>query len=377
MKRSPVGGEQLLRITIPGWNSAVELSSGDFDGDGCPDALICCDSYQIYGDPTSPEEYGGVLRAISGRDGAPLWEHLLTNKSPWTVNGWKSSLPAGSAGDVNGDGKDELGWTSYSSVEAYSGYYCIQQYVEVYDAAHDRPVATVPASPLLGEDAGGYGWVEYPLLFPGDVNGDGRAEVLAGVSEPTTTPLVGSPYANYVAVLDLQTGERLAAFLGFSPLSISLFETHRPGVLGVAGAGGAFFLDTGASLQITSPAPGASTGPTVDVRWEGTADGEFIQVFVDGVRNHTSNGSEVQLYLGRGDHDIVVWSIDDCGRILYGPADLGAPLSIKVTASPWKPIMLVLTLLVVAAFILALLYPRLHRTLRARRRAAKLQSQRD
>ena len=370
LKRSPVGGEQLLRITIPGWTSTVELSCGDFDGDGCPDVLICCDSYQIYGDPSSPEEFGMVLKAISGRNGTTLWEQLVPNQSSSTGNGWKSALPAANVGDINGDGRDELGWSSFYAVEAYSGYYCNQHLIEVYDVANDRSLATLPVTPLLGEDAGGYG--AGSLLLPADADGDGRAEVLTAVSEPATIPYYTSGQTPYLAVADLESGERLAAFLGLDLLSVSLFETHRPGVLGVAGTGGIYFLNTDASLRITSPAPGASTGPTVDVRWEGTGDGEFVQVFVDGVRNHTGNDSEVELYLGRGEHDIVVWSIDDCGRILYGPADLGTPISIRVTASPWKPVMLVLTLLVVAAFILALLYARLHRTLRARRRAAKL-----
>ncbi len=376
LKRSPVSGEQLLRVAIPGWTSTVELSGGDFDGDGCPDALMCCDSYQVYGDPTSPGEFGAVLRAISGRDGTTLWEHLLTNQSSWGGSGWKSGLPARSAGDVTGDGKDDLAWLSLSSVEAYSGYYCSQQRVEVYDVANDQPVATVPVSPLLGEESGGYGWAKYPLLFPADADGDGRAEVLSAVSEPATIPYYASSQTPYLAVADPDSGERLTAFLGFDLLSVSLFETHRPGVLGVAGAGGIYFLNTSASLRITSPAQGASTGPTVGVRWEGTGEGEFVQVFVDGVRNHIGNGSGIQLYLGRGDHDIVVWSIDDCGRILYGPADLGAPISIRVTPSPWMPVMLVLTLLVMAAVILAFICPRLHRILRARRRAAVLRTSR-
>ena len=55
----------------------------------------------------------------------------------------------------------------------------------------------------------------------------------------------------------------------------------------------------------------------------------------------------------RGRHDIVVWSIDDYGRILYGPSDLSTPVSIKVTPSPWKPIILVLSLLVLMASDLA------------------------
>ena len=109
----------------------------------------------------------------------------------------------------------------------------------------------------------------------------------------------------------------------------------------------------------------------VAVRWEGTSKGDFVQVFVDGVRNHSGNDTGVDLYLARGEHDIVVRSIDECGRILYGPLDLSAPVTIKVTPSPWKPVLLALNLFVLPAMIALLFYARLHRVWRARRTAAK------
>ncbi len=92
---------------------------------------------------------------------------------------------------------------------------------------------------------------------------------------------------------------------------------------------------------------------------------------MDGVRNDITNGFESQLYLGRGDHGIVVRSVDDYGRISYSPSDLSAPLAIKVTPSPWKPVWLVLSLFVLLAMVLLLFYARLQRTWRARKRAAK------
>jgi hypothetical protein len=77
------------------------------------------------------------------------------------------------------------------------------------------------------------------------------------------------------------------------------------------------------------------------------------------------------MYLGRGEHAVVVRSVDDYGRISYGPSDLGAPVVIKVAPSPWKPVLLVLSLFVLLAVIVLLFYARLHRTWRARRRVAK------
>jgi len=132
----------------------------------------------------------------------------------------------------------------------------------------------------------------------------------------------------------MDSGRRLAGFTGFDTSTMSLFQTHMPGILGVAACGGACFLRLDADLQVTSPADGARTGPTVGVKWEGPTDGDFSQVFVDGVRNDLTNGFESELFLARGNHTIFVRSVDDCGRISYGPSDLSAPAAIKVTPSP-------------------------------------------
>lgn len=385
VKRSPVGGEQLLRVALPGRYPAIDLACGDFDGDGCADSLICCNSYDTCGStPSDPRSYvqnpGLELRIISGRDGATIRTHGVNSQS-YAGSRWNISPPATNIGDVTGDGKDDLAWTGVSGSQAYSGY-CHQQSISVYDVARDQSLKAVPATSLLRE-GGGYSSGESATLLPADIDGDGRSEVLAAVSEPSMTSFGGGPYqyytgggsTQYLAVVDVDSGQRLAGFTGFNPATLSLFETHRPGILGVAAGGGAYYLNTDASLQVTSPADGARTGPTVGVRWEVTSEEDFVQVFVDGVCNHTGNGSGVDLYLARGDHDVVVRSIDDYGRISYGPSDLSAPVSIKVTPSPWKPVLLTLSLFVLAAFFVLLFYARLHRVLRARRRAARQQAE--
>jgi hypothetical protein len=251
--------------------------------------------------------------------------------------------------------------------------------LEVYSVAQNAVLNSIPTTPLLKGGLGGYGNGKSTTMLRADVDADGRMEVIAGVLEPSTPSYNpdtnGYPYSSqnnqYFAVVDLDSGQRLAAFMGFDPASISLFETHQPGILGVAACGGACFLRMNADLQVTSPEDGARTGPTVGVRWEGPSDGDFSQVFVDGVRNDITNGFKADLYLGRGEHAVVVRSVDDYGRISYGPSDLGAPVVIKVAPSPWKPVLLVLSLFVLLAVIVLLFYARLHRTWRARRRVAK------
>jgi hypothetical protein len=376
VKRSPVGGEQLLRVALPGRSPAIDLACGDFNGDGCADSLICYKSYDscsgVVPDKIgSGQDYGGwVLWIVSGRDGTTIRTHGVNLQSNGG-SGWNINPPATNIGDVTSDGRDDLAWTFDYGTQAYSGYVCRQQRIEIYDVARDESLKVVPATPLLKDGIGYYGGNKSAAVLPADVDTDGRSEVLAAVSEAS----MSSNNLGYLAVVDTDSGQRLAAFMGFSPGSVSVFETHRPGVLGVAASGGAYFLNTNARLQVASPADGARTGPVVGVRWKGTSQGEFVQVFVDGVRNHTGNESGVELYLARGGHDIVVWSIDDCGRILYGPSDLSSPVAIEVTPSPWKPVLLVLSLFALFAVMLLLFYARLHRMWRARRRAARQQEE--
>jgi hypothetical protein len=204
-------------------------------------------------------------------------------------------------------------------------------------------------------------------------------EIIGAVTEPEIPSYDPDAYSYYpgrssgiyMAVVDIDSGRRLAGFTGFDTSTMSLFETHQPGILGVAAAGGAYFLDVNAHLQVTSPEDGAKTGPSVGVGWEGPTEGDFSQVFVDGVRNDMTNTFEAGLYLARGEHDIAVRSVDDCGRISYGPSDLSAPVSIKVTPSFWKPVLFVLSLFALLAMIVLLFYARLHRIWRARRRGAR------
>lgn len=379
VKQSAVGGEQLLRVALPTQYPTVDLTSGDFNSDGCADSLVCYNSYESCSQPGSGQNYTGrTLWIISGRDGATIrTRSVAVGLQSYGGSGWGINPPATSIGDVNGDGKDDLAWIADQGFEAYSGYYCHRQRIEIYDVAHDQSLRVIPVTPLLRE--GGWYSADYAAMLAADIDGDGRSEILVAVSE-TLTSSYGrgtyeySPWSSpsaHLAVMDIDSSERLAAFMGISPGSASVFQTHQSGVAGVAAMGRAYFLDTNARFKVTSPADGARTGPVVPVRWEGCYEGDFVQVFVDGVSNYEGNGSGVDLYLARGQHDIVVRSVDDCGRISYGPSDLGSPLTITVTPSPWKPVLLVLTLFVLMAMIVLLFYTRLHRTWRARRRAAK------
>jgi hypothetical protein len=368
-QKSLADGEEIFKVQLPVSWPAYDLACGDFNGDGYADSLF------IYYSGGGGSELN--LWVLSGKDGAILRMHPIKTNVYGSPGGGKP--PAINTGDVNGDGADDLVISVDPRVNGHPHYYeKIQLGLEVYSVAQNAVLDSIPITPPLKGNMAGYGYGDSVTALKAYVDADNRMEVIAGIVEPWIPSYDPDNYegndpnsSSFLAVVDIAGGQRLAAFMGFNPASISLFETHRPGVLGVAAAGGVYLLDVNAELQVTSPEDGAKTSPSVGVRWEGPTDGDFSQVFVDGVRNDLTNGFESELFLARGNHTIVVRSVDDCGRISYGPSDLSAPVTIKVTPSPWKPVLLVVSLFALIAIILLLFYARLHRTWRARRRAAK------
>jgi hypothetical protein len=319
------------------------------------------------------------LSVFSGKDGHTLASYAMSPRQQYrgSEDGWNSrKLPATSIGDLNGDGADDL---VYSDEYTFTlkGYTYIESRLHVWDVAHHQVLKSIVATPPLKER--GYLTSSCSTMLRAQTDADGHLEVIAGVFEPSIpscdpdadSEYFGSSSPQYLALVDIDSGRRFAGFMGFDPDAISPFDSHQPGILGVAGCGGVCFLNTTSDLQVTLPEDGAKTRPTLRVEWEGSTDGDFCQVYVDEVRKDMSNGSEGRLYLAPGEHTIVVRSVDDYGRISYSPSDMSAPLAIKVAPSPWKPVLLVLNLFVLVAFIVLLFYARLHRIWRARRRAAK------
>ena len=370
-------GRPLFRCDLQGGILCYDVACGDFNADGAPDSVVNVQSLEW--DRDRPAYYES-LRVVSGKDGALIWEKA-TQVGGY---GWSGSdegvdfqaLTATNAGDVNGDGIDDLVWLTEETEWREFGGTLRQQRLRVFDVLHNEELMDMAVTPWLQDDGSGSdvaGQAEKALLLT-DVDADGRGEMITAVSEPSLprydpdTPAIfegtGSP--RHIAVTDLESGRRLCAFAGFEPSSVSVLGSQVPGTLTVAACGGLCSLRLEADLQVTSPDDGASTGPTVGVSWESPSGG-LSQVFVDGVRNEITHGTRSELYLSGGEHRIVVRSVDDWGRVSYGPADLDTPVTIGVGSSPWKPAWLVLGLFALLALVLALFYPRLHRARRARR----------
>ena len=376
VERSLVDGKELFSVTLPGAYPAVDLGCGDFNGDGYVDSLA-----------SSAEGGRGIanLYVLSGKDGATLWIHILGSRtSSWS--GWGTEPLATSVGDVNDDGKDDFAWiVDYESTVPLSigasDRYRQQQRLGIYDATSRESYREMPVTPLL---ASAYIQSAAGSALKAGVEIDGHRVMIVSSTEPWVPdydpdesvqfipPGQSRQFTSeeqYLAVLDIESGQRLAAFAGLDPAAVSLFETHQAGVMGLAASGSVYFLSIDSSLQITSPEAGARTGPSVGITWEGSTEGDFVQVFVDGVRFDMTNNPKAELHLDRGEHAIVVRSIDDYGRISYGPSDMSSPLTVKVAPSPWGAVLLVLALFALIGIVLLLFYARLHRMWRARRRA--------
>ncbi|MDM7998819.1 MAG: PQQ-binding-like beta-propeller repeat protein [Dehalococcoidia bacterium] len=368
----------LLKADLQGTVLGYDLACGDFNADGYPDsAMLVLEWSDISGGRS-------CLRILSDKDGSQVWEHA-TGTGGFSYGSTSegimfSILPIVNIGDINGDSADDLAYSA--ALPQPSGSYQ-QQRLQVFDVAHDTMLRDIAVTPRLHQSSfGNYDAASQDdQMLLADFNADGYPEIVMRVTEPSMPsydPDVGTFYYDprssspqYLALIDVENGQRVATFARFRANAMSLLRSHQSGVLEVAACGGICYLQTGLDLQITSPGDGERTRSIVTVKWEGPSDGSFSQVFVDGVRNDITNGLESDLFLARGNHTILVRSIDECGRISYSPPDLSTPLSIRVSPSPWKPVWLAGSLLVLLAAVLALFYARLHRAWRARRRATK------
>ncbi|MCK6528025.1 FG-GAP-like repeat-containing protein [Myxococcota bacterium] len=139
--------------------------AGDVDGDGVGEVLIGAAGYD-----SGLADAGAVfLHAgeTSSLDDAPAWTGTVG------VAGNSFSLSAASAGDVNGDGYDDLvlGSAEYSNGEDNEGW------AGVYLGAPEG-FGAAPAWEVEGDDANSY--LGKSVSGAGDVNGDGYADVVVG-----------------------------------------------------------------------------------------------------------------------------------------------------------------------------------------------------
>jgi len=140
-------------------------TAGDVNGDGYADLVVGAPGYA-----REQMEEGGAFVYHSGPTGltnAPAWQ--VTGEGEKILLGWSVA----NAGDVNGDGYDDL----LVGAPHYDGNLTEQGAVYLYAGGPGGP-ATTP----LWTAEGGQAWARLgQAMAAGDVNGDGYADVILGV----------------------------------------------------------------------------------------------------------------------------------------------------------------------------------------------------
>lgn len=344
---SPSSGDTLLRLNLDR-EATVDLACADFNGDGVLDSLVCWGRKQ--GGSDKPK-----IEVFSGKDGTSLWTFRYESDSSWQ----SGVMPAAAIGDVTGDGVVDLALSESSGSE--------RRRISVYDIAGNSLVkqTTVPPLEQKTMDYGrttstgpGPGGAVYPVS---DLNGDGKQDLAISLSHSMGT----SSSRRCMALIDAG-GEHLLACLPFS--GSALFETAETGSLCIAESGGVYLLKTGEALQVTSPSPGRTVGSPTRIVWEGAGESDFADVFVDGIRSGAIGGTSITLPLKSGEHEVVIRSIDEYGKVSY------AITTFKVRQLPLASIVGFFCL---ALLILVYSYARLSKMLRNRRAQKDLREDED
>lgn len=211
------------QIGTGGWSSALLTHRGDWTGDGHEDLVVRIgDNLWLY-----PNTGSGTLGNRIAMGGRPT--------------GWSTTTALTAPGDFDGDGYPDLLARSSTGLWLHRG-----------DPAAAPGVST--ATPL---HIGGAEWATYDVLAPGDVDGDGRADLWA--RNPSTGQLW---FYRNVGGQGLATPQPVAGWTGTA--------TNRPQIRTVGDADGdgrpdLWATTSGGDLLFHSGTSGGGLGPATTV----------------------------------------------------------------------------------------------------------------
>ncbi len=257
--------------------------AGDVTGDGVPTAVVS----QTRGDQPAVGVYGGMERTV---------RHEFDERGNYRQAGIESVSPVATAGDVDGDGADEVAVVEASSEGGAR--------VNLTDAGTGEVVDSIALEPFEGDRSRTIPGI-YAQSIP-DRNGDGSPELGVVTGVDGNNDLAVRHY-----VIDPQAGEVL---LGGKGRAVEFLAVRESGVGVVSPGGSVSVVDPTTGVSITNTDASTNT----DVTWSFDEDSAHVsRVYVDGHPVALTNGTEATVRLPPGEHTIQVRATNADGVTVY------------------------------------------------------------
>jgi hypothetical protein len=258
-------------------------SAGDVNGDGYDDVLLGL------GDSTGPDGAFLYLGSASGPEPTFAWGQTSAYLQ-WVGGGWGFGHSVNGAGDVNGDGYADviIGAPYRDNGQAYEGSAFV---------LHGSPTGLGTAPDWSAESDVENAVFGKAVASAGDVNGDGFDDVLVAASDQTAAVSQGGVVYAY-----------LGSVTGLGTAAAWVFEGYvQNGGLGISvGSAGDVNGDGFGDVIMGEPAPSTSAGRSIVVLGSATGLEPTLQWMVGGGKRYGWSVASAGDVNGDGLGDVVV-----------------------------------------------------------------------
>lgn len=282
---SPGRGKTLTTIRRP-WRVSLSWKSGDFNGNGTDGSLI----FQM-------ETKGGPrLSVIDGSE--EIWSYEYTDRWLLESLGYTRVMPADSAGDINGDGSEEIALAKCTESEGAK--------IDIYNLKNGKLVKTIILEEYETESEREIPGILVKRLS--DLTGDGSPELGVAV-------MVGSADRKKVKffAVDPQNGEVLAGYES----KIKHILSFKNGLGLLASDGGLNLIDVTQGVSLSTP---EGNSP---LRLEWNSERQSVTtVLVNDRPVALTTETSTTVRLPPGEHEIKIRSTDQKGVSVYDSVEV-------------------------------------------------------